>query len=357
MRIKTMQMLLMGLAVLTWGSSANAQSLGWAEKMFDKLDHDFGVVARGADAKYRLKITNLYAMPVHIVSVTTSCGCTAAKPSKDTLASREVAYIEITLNTQKFTHQKDSSVTVVIDQPQSAEVRIPIHAYIRTDVVLTPGGAEFGAVAKGADSVRKIGVAYAGRGSWKIKDVVSKNPNLSAKFVETRRDATNVNYDLQVTMKSTMPLGEFRDQLTIVTDDTGNPYIPVLVEGRVEAEFSATPEVVTFGTVNAGEKKTMNIVVRSSSKKPFMIEKIESEKTQGMFEVRLPKEPKAIHIVPLTVIAPNEAGTLDELFTVTISESSEPVTFKAFGKVGPPSATSTAKVGGPGATTVQKNNP
>ncbi len=355
MKIKTMQMLLMGLAVLTWGSSANAQSLGWAEKMFDKLDHDFGVVARGADAKYRLKITNLYAMPVHIVSVTTSCGCTAAKPSKDTLASREVAYIEITMNTQKFTHQKDSSVTVVIDQPQSAEVRIPIHAYIRTDVVLSPGGAEFGAVAKGADSVRKIAVAYAGRGSWKVKDVVSKNPNLTAKVVETRRDATNVNYDLQVTMKASMPLGEFRDQLTIITDDAGNPYIPVLVEGRVEAEYSVSPEVVTFGTVNAGEKKTMNIVVRS--KKPFMIEKIESEKTQGMFEVRLPREAKAIHIVPLTLIAPNEAGTLDELFTVTVSDSPEPITFKALAKVGPASATTTAKTSGPGTTTVQKSTP
>lgn len=353
MKIKTIPMLLTGLAVSLWGASANAQV--WAEKMFDKLDHDFGVVARGADARHRIKVTNLYVEPVHIVSVTTSCGCTAAKPSKDTLASRETAYIEITMNTQKFTHQKDSSVTVVIDKPQPAEVRIPIHAYIRTDVVLTPGGAEFGAVTKGADSVRKITVAYAGRGSWKIKDIVSKNPNLTAKFVETKRDATNVGYDVQVTMKGTMPMGDFRDQLTIVTDDSGNPYLPLLVEGRVEAEYSVNPEVLTFGTVNAGERKTMNIVVRN--KKPFTIEKIESEKTQGMFEVRLPKEPKAIHIVPLTLIAPNEAGTLDELFTVTIAESSEPITFRAFAKVGPP-ATSTAKTGGgAGSTTVQKNNP
>ena len=44
------------------------------------------------------------------------------------------------MDTKKFQHDKNSSVTVVIDRPQYAEVRIPIHAYIRTDVVLAPGG-------------------------------------------------------------------------------------------------------------------------------------------------------------------------------------------------------------------------
>ncbi len=201
MRIKTVHMLLCGLMLAFGASVASAQDASWAEKMFEKRDHDFGVVARGADAKYRLKLTNKYQQAVHIASVTTSCGCTAAKPSKDTLASRESAYIEIVMDTKKFTHDKNSSVTVVIDQPQYAEVRIPIHAYIRTDVVLSPGGAEFGPITKGADETRKIAIAYAGRGNWKIKDVISKNPNVTAKFVETYRDAASVNYDLSIVVE------------------------------------------------------------------------------------------------------------------------------------------------------------
>jgi len=348
MRIKTMQMLLMGLAVVLWGLEANAQTSDWAEKMFDKLNHDFGVVARGADARYRLKLTNKYKESVHIASVTTSCGCTAAKPSKDLLVSLESAYIEITMDTRKFQHEKNSSVTVVIDKPLHAEVRIPIKAYIRTDVVLTPGGAEFGGVAKGTDWERTIAVAYAGRGDWKIKDVISKNPNVTAKVVETRRDATNVNYDLKVTLKGTAPLGELRDQLTLVTDDAGNPYVPILVAARVEAEYSVSPDTVTFGTLNPGERKSMNVVVRG--KKPFLIEKIESDKTSGMFEVRMPTEAKTVHLLPLTMIAPGEAGTVSEGFTVTISGSSETLTFKAFGKVAEGPAAAAAKLDGSAAT-------
>lgn len=352
MRIKTVHMLLCGLLLALGGSVANAQE--WAEQMFEKRDHDFGVVARGADAKYRLKLTNKYAQAVHIASVTTSCGCTAAKPSKDTLASRESAYIEIVMDTRKFTHDKNSSVTIVVDAPQHAEVRIPIHAYIRTDVVLSPGGAEFGPITRGSDEARKITVAYAGRGDWKIKNVISKNPNVTASVAETRRDGTNVNYDLSIVIKGSAPLGELRDQLTLVTDDAGNPYIPVLVEGRVEPEYVVT-EVVSFGNLAPGEKKTMNVMVRG--KNPFLIEKFESEKTTS-FEVRYPQEAKKVHLVPLTLVAPTEPGTLEDEFTVTIQGSGEHVTFKARGKiVAAAGVAAQAKPAAGNSTTAQNTNP
>jgi hypothetical protein len=346
-------MLLCGLLLALGGSVVHAQE--WAEKMFEKRDHDFGVVARGADAKYRLKLTNKYVQAVHIASVTTTCGCTAAKPSKDTLASRESAYVEIVMDTRKFTHDKSSSVTIVIDQPQYAEVRIPIHAYIRTDVVLAPGGAEFGPITRGSDETRKIAVAYAGRGDWKIKNVISKNPNVTASVVETRRNGTNVNYDLSIVVKGSAPLGELRDQLTLVTDDAGNPYIPVLVEARVEPEYVVT-EVVSFGSLTPGEKKTVNVMVRG--KNPFLIEKFESEKTNS-FEVRYPQEAKKVHVVPLTLVAPAEPGTLEDEFTVTIQGSGEHVTFKARGKIVAPSAgvAAKAKADGSSSTTAQNTNP
>lgn len=350
MKIKRVQMLLAGLMFVFSATWANAQE--WARDMFEKHEHDFGVVARGSDARYRLKITNKYKDAVHIASVTTSCGCTAAKPSQDTLASRESAYIELTMDTKKFQHQKDSSVTVVFDRPQHAEVRIPVHAYIRSDVVLTPGGAQFGGISPGADQERKIAVAYAGRGTWKIKDVINKNPNVDAKIVETRRDSQYVNYELLVTVKGTAPLGDLRDQLTLVTDDAGNPYLPVLVEARVEPEFSVSPQLVSFGSVATGEKKTMNVVVRG--KKPFSIEKIESESTHGMFEVRLPKEARTTQVVPLTFIAPDEAGTLNEEFTLTISGLSQPLTFKAYGKVVSTGSAGAGKASD--ATTAQKGS-
>lgn len=346
---------LLGLAVLAWHTPAFAQDSRWAERMFSELNHDFGVVARGADVKYRLKVTNNLQQPVHIANVTTSCGCTAARPEKDSLASGESTYVEITMNTIKFEGHKPSSVTVVFDRPAHAEVRIPVQSYIRRDVVLSPGGAQFGAVAKGTSVDRKIGIAYAGRGDWKIREVISKNPYVQARVVETQRSAGTVNYDLHVALKDGAPLGAFRDQLTLVTNDSGNPYIPVLIEGQVEAEYSVSPELVSFGTLAPGERKTVNVVVRG--KKPFLIERIESQVSSGVFEIRLPKDAKPVHVLPLTLIAPDQPGTVDEEFLVTISERSEPLKFKSHGRIVSRTPVSTAGSPNlsPNASTAQAN--
>ncbi|MFN0050948.1 MAG: DUF1573 domain-containing protein [Planctomycetales bacterium] len=352
MRLKMVRRFVGTLAVALSASTAFAQQ--WAEKMFDKLEHDFGVVARGAEAKYRLVITNKYRDDVHISNVRTSCGCTAATPSKDTLKSLEQAYIELTMDTKKFTAQKDSSVTITIDRPQPAEVRIPVRAFIRSDVVLSPGGANFGPITRGSDAERKIAVAYAGRENWTIRNVISKNPNIVAKVVETSRGGGRVNYDLVVTAKGSTPLGDFRDQLTLVTDDPTNPNLPVLVDGKVENLYAVTTELLDFGTLNAGTKKTMNLIVRG--KQPFTIEKLESEHSAERFEVRIPVEAKAIHVIPLTLIAPAEAGTVTEEFTITIAGYSDPVTFKAHGKiVAAAGAAATTANPAAGTTTAQTN--
>jgi len=331
MRIETLPRLLLGLTLLAWSHQAHAQDPQWAHKMFEKLDQDFGVVPSGADLKYRLKITNKYQQQVHILSVASSCGCTAAKPLKDTLASEESTYLDITMDTRKFQFLKETALTVTFDQPIYAQVRIPVKAYINPDVVLNPGAAQFGPVPRGSDTLRRIAVAYVGRGRSTITDAVSKNPNVVVKLVEARRDAVSIHYELHVTVKGTAPLGDLRDQVTLVTDDPNNPSIPVLVEARVEPEYAISPELVSFGTLGPGERKTMNIVARG--KKPFVIEKIESETTAGVFEVRLPKESKTIHVLPLTMIGPEKPGTVTEEFTVTIAGVADPVTFKVYGKV------------------------
>lgn len=312
-------------------NGTQAQELTWAEKMFDTLNHDFGVVARGADVRYRLKVTNLYKEDAHIVSVRTTCGCSAANPSKNTLASRESAFIEITMDTRKFIREKHSNVIVTFDAPLYAEVRIPIRAYIRTDVVLTPGAANFGPVDQGVEHQRKIEIAYAGRDDWTIKGVKSNSRHLTARVVETSRGGGRVNYNVLVTLKPTVPVGQFREQLILITDDPDKPNLPLLVDARVEADITVTPSLVSLGTLTPGQNKTVNVVLRG--KKPFAIENIECESDRKAFTIRLPKQRRQVHVLPLTITTPNQPGKFTEEFTVTIAGRKEPITFKAYGQI------------------------
>lgn len=320
------------VGLLACTATATAQSPGWAEAMFEEKNHDFGVIARGAEATYRFKITNNSNQQVHIANTRTTCGCTAARPSRDLLESGETAYIEVSMNTRKFTRKKDSNLIVTFDAPSYAEVRLPISAYIRTDVVLTPGMVNFGPVAKGTASQKKIDIAYAGREDWKILKVETQNPNITAKAVEKERNAGRVKYDLIVDLKGDAPVGDLRSQLFLITDDTNSPRVPVLIEGRVEAEITITPRAVSFGVLTAGgNKKTVNVVLRG--RKPFTIEKIESESGNAAYQVQLPTTTKPVHVLPLSFVPSNKPGKFAETFTVTIKGMPEPIQFTARGEI------------------------
>ncbi len=322
----------LGLAVVFVSMTAiDAQELTWAEKMFEKLSHDFGVVARGSDVSYRFKITNIYKPTLRIASVRTTCGCSAAKPSKNTLASLEVAYVDVTMDTRLFIRRKDSHLIVTFEKPHEAEVQIPVTVYIRTDVVLDPGSVNFGAVDQKVGGQRKIGVAYAGRDDWKIKEIRNNNKHLDAMVVETDRGGGNVHYDLLVTLKPSVPVGEFRELLLLITDDPNSPQVPVLVEARVETDVTVTPDVVSLGVLVIGRPKTVNVVVQG--KIPFTIDNVECGSDSGDFKVQLPTKARLVHVLPLTITPPNKLGTFRDEFSVTITGRAEPVKFKVYGKV------------------------
>lgn len=324
------------LCILAGSATATAENPPWAMEMFQKPSHDFKVVATGSEATYRFVVTNTHKQQVHIANVRTTCGCSAARPSRDILESGEKAYIEVSMDTRKFKHRKDSNVIVTFDAPQYAEVRLPITAYIRTDVVLTPGAVNFGAVPKGSESKKTIGIAYAGRADWAITKVVAKNPHMTAKIVEKSRENGLVNYELTVDLRGNAVVGDLRDLLILHTNDMKSPRVPVLVEGRVEAEITVSPRSISFGVLKAGQEKTVNIVLRG--RKPFEIEKIESESGNEAYQVRLPTTTKVVHVLPLSIKTPSDAGKFSEEFTLTIKGMKEPVQFKVAGEVLPETA-------------------
>lgn len=338
---------LLGIAV-AWMSPAAAQSPtlaagtgpDWALKMLSETSHDFGVVARGADVKVKITINNPYEQPVRIGGVTPSCSCTTANmPPKTTLSTYESTDLEISMDTRRFIHHKDAVVTIRFDAPQFAEVRIPVQMYVRTDVVLTPGSANFGALDVGKGGTQTIDIAYAGnadRSDWAIVDTKTSSPHLDVKLEETSRQGggtsnVSVNYVLTVELKPTAPAGSFRGIVQLITNDATNPIVPVLAEARIEGDITVTPENVPLGTLTPGREKTVNVVIRG--KKPFAISKIECESSDEAFLVNLPDGEKAVHVLPLTITPPDKPGPYQEVFTVTIPERAEPVIFRATGRI------------------------
>lgn len=330
-------------------TSGIGRQLNWAEEMFDNLNHEFGVVARGADVVWRIKVTNKYEQTIHISEAHTSCNCISARVLNNTLKTWEEGIIEIRLNTLQYSRERNANVIVTIDQPAYMQVTLPIHAYIRTDVVIEPGSAVLGTVSQGESGPEhKLRVSYAGSPNWRISEAKTRNPNLLCAVRELQRQSNggsaNIVYELSVKLSPNMPAGDLREQIMLMTNDANSPQIPVLVEGRVIAEYSITPPSIVLKGMKPGDKEEVKIVIRGQ--KPFAVEKIESNSGSEAYQVKLPQKDRLHIIQMLNVIinAPEKPGALEEVFTVTVAgatpDSKKSIEFKLTGKVLPGEASS-----------------
>src|SRR5436305_1540493 len=101
----------LALVAMALGAAACPAQNSWAEKMFkDGTSHDFGSVPRGAQLFHRFTMTNIYAVPLQLLDVHSSCGCATVTPSTRVLEPRGTAFIDVTMDGRRFTGQKSIRV-------------------------------------------------------------------------------------------------------------------------------------------------------------------------------------------------------------------------------------------------------
>ncbi len=299
--------------LLVLGSTVSAQT--WAEKMFQQRTHNFGDVARGAKAEFRYELTNLYEEDVHISSVSSTCGCTSPRIEKKDLKTHEITAIVAKINTDRFQGQKGATLTVTFDKPYFAQVQLQTRVYIRSDVVFSPGSVEVGAVSEGQGADRTVTVAHAGRSDWKILDVTSTNPHLSASVEEVGRVGGRNRYQISVHLDENAPAGYLHEHLVLKTNDYNRKQVPLLVQGRVEPAIVVSPSTLFMGNVESGQTITKNIVLRGAT--PFRVLSIGCADESFQFEVPGESaEPKTVHIIPVKFVGGTDTGKLEQTIRV-----------------------------------------
>ncbi len=310
-------------------SSASAKE--WARKMFEETRHDFGTVARGAKAEFRFKLKNIYKEDVHIASVRSSCGCTSPTIDGDLLKTYEEGAILATFNTRSFYGQKNATVTVTFDQPFDAEVQLQVSGYIRTDLTLEPGGAEFGTIDAGVASSKRLTISHDGGADWAITSIKSGSRYVEAEAVETSRTRNRVTYDLAVYVRPETPPGYVKEQLIIGTNDRQTPEFPVSVEARVVSELTVNPASLFLAALKPGQKVKKQVVVQG--KRPFRITGMSCD--DDCFQFGEPSQDvKPVHLVPIIYTAGDTPGKFSYKITIQTDLGAGVVSeFSAFAQV------------------------
>lgn len=280
----------------------------WAEKMFKQTSHDFRIVGRGAKSEYHFEFTNLYEQDVHVAAVRSSCGCTIPSVSKDTLKTHETASILASFNTTSFIGQKSATITVVFDRPAYAEVQLRVSGFIRTDITFDPPEVNYGEFASGQAREREVTITHSGKRDWEITDVRSHCQHLQVRLQPAERTANQVRYRMLVRLNESMPEGEIRERLTLISNDREFPTTEMLISGRVRPAVSISPASLSLGDAKATEIKEERLVVRGED--PFEI--LDVQCADRRFEFEVPTGQKKVHFVKLRFRGDGTTGSLAE---------------------------------------------
>lgn len=278
----------------------------WARKMFKETSHDFRTVGRGAVAEHHFEFRNPYQETVRVASVRTSCGCTTPSVTKKLLAAGETAAVVAKFNTETHVGQKNATITVVFDKPYYSEVQFKVQGNIRTEVTFDPPEVNFGELAPGQEKVQEILITRIGSSPWQIQDVRSLCTDLAVSLEPPIRTPQGIAYKMKVAAKKTLPAGDLRERLTLVTSDPRFPTIDMAVSGRIRSGLEVSPASLGLGTVKTGASVEKKLVIRAEE--VFAIRSVKSDDPRFRFEI--PEGQKKLHFVQVFFDADQATGNV-----------------------------------------------
>ena len=323
------------LFLFVCGSSAKAQN--WVESILPERSFDMGTVARGSKVRHSFVLANRLDQPVRILNWKTKCGCTEVKVGAKEIPPGTQTVIEAVIDTTKFVGHKPSGLTLILDLPSYAEVDLKLSCFIRGDLTLTPGQADFGIIARTAGAKPSVALRLkyvGGVPNWGITKIQTKNAKLIAKAEEQSRVAAQVEYLLTATLDPTDLNGYFKDEITLFTNDPSSPTIPVSVAANIQAAITVSPSPLILGPLKPGQVVKKTLLVRSAQ--AFKLTAVTPSKEDFTTAAEPGGDAKPFHTVNLTFTAPATSGPYHSVIEIATDLKDEPPTkITAFANVVP----------------------
>ena len=317
-------------------TSGQVSAQTWSDTLFHESSHDFGTVARGAKLRYTFWLVNTTNSDIRILNYRAKCGCTKVEIGATTVPPGTRTPIEATLDTTRFQGVKNSGLTLVLQGSSYAEKDLGLSCFIRGDVLLDPGVADFGVL--GRNDLSRASVAMnlsylGGQPGWQITGARTISDHVTAKITGHQSPGGGLQYQITATLNPGIPSGQFKDEITLLTNDSSSPTIPISVVANVQATVSVAPGNLVFGRVKAGQTITKPVMVRSGQN--FKILGTNSSKTE-LTTPKIPDGEGTAQMLMVTFTAPSQPGPYHaDMFVNTNLKDEAPAKFTAFATVEP----------------------
>lgn len=275
MRARAAELPSAGSGLLGGGSFGTAGGVsGAAAPAAQAVDpvYNFGSTLGGPPIKHVFTIRNTGQAPLEIKNVVTSCGCTAAKPSKTVLAPGEIATIAASVDTSYEHGHSLSVVTVATNDPRNPALQLKLEGVIKPQVTAQPEDLDFGKVHHGTAAARDVELSdMVGGGGFALKSVKNSSPYV--KVTSAARTDGKPGALLHVALSPAMPPGPISDTIEI---ETSRAPLRVAVLGVVTGDLTVEPAQVSFGIVPHHQGAVRIIRLANASQRAIKVLGVES---------------------------------------------------------------------------------
>jgi len=239
---------------------------------------DFGKVRQGAQVVHEFLLRNSGLGPLKIERMHTSCGCTAAVIDSDTILPRAETHVKATFDTSGFQGQKMKTVRLYTNDPKQPSVLLALQGIVEPDVTLSASRVQFGDLRRGEGAVQQIVLSAPKSLNVVIQDATSRSPFLDV----TNSDFTQgdqVGKKLRIQLKTSAPVGVFRDRVIVHTTSANNPVVNIPVFAKVQGDLQLVPSVVSFGLIDKSKAGSLSrtVQLQSLNPNPLKILSVESD--------------------------------------------------------------------------------
>ena len=237
---------------------------------FDELVYDFGVVEPEDRPQHRFTFRNTGQADLVISEIKPSCGCTAALLSAETIKPGGYGKIEVSLNPQGRRGKQQLTVSVHSNAKDQSVVDLTLQGKIKATVAVSPERLFFGSINNQETHEKRIRILDPGDGKLRILSVETTSPFLTAEVLPLNSDEL-ITDEVKVLLHSGAPVGQFKEILTIHSNDKHRPRLDIPIEGNVLGPITVSPAHLFFGFVTLGEGGQREILLTKAGEATLQV--------------------------------------------------------------------------------------
>jgi hypothetical protein len=283
------------------GGQLNTPGTSNGHPVVQALDpvYDFGSIYSGTTVKHTFRLKNAGTAPLTIGAVQTSCGCTAARPTKSQLLPGEDAAIAVSFDTHADHGPATRTITVFTNDPAHQQLQLTMRGDVKVQVEANPSLVIFERIKRGTEQSRKVTlIDEMPDRTFKVGAITHANSNI--KVTSEPISGPKPGALLTITLVKTALAGPISDLLKV---NTSRVPVEIPVSGTVLGDINVNPPQVSFGIVPHHASALRFLRLTNSGDHPVKVTGISSNNTSVVAAVEPLKIGREYKIV--VRLAPN----------------------------------------------------